>query len=243
MFEELFDFTDKENGDPKSSEFPVFEDYLKSKNSNQSSVNSSFYSQGVKTFEEYLEEKRSYLSPLETTFSLTKEIKEAKGIITFEEYLSSKSPSSIKSLGVITFEEYLERKGGSNGPVGVTVEGESHGMITFIEYLESKNISLNVDGSVESKEILPETEKQTIKNLWTGYVHQVTNKVKRLVAPNIQDPVYLEESRKRYAEEIIAEQRKIYDKIYFFTPGGRAVEEEEEIAYIGTAIIGKNIIG
>ena len=45
------------------------------------------------------------------------------------------------------------------------------------------------------------------------------------------------------SKRLIIEQKKIYDRIYFFTLGGNPLSDEiEETSLIGTAVIGKNKI-
>jgi len=167
--------------------------------------------------------------------NLIPENESSSGMITFEEYLHSKKPDS-ESLE-LSFDSFISTKD------SVT---ESTGMITFIEYLESKNIIITDEEGIN--EVIPEDnqpkELHTKKSLWDGYVQQVKSITKKPTVVNIQDPTYLDESRSRYAEFLIEEQKKVWDKIYFFTPGGRAIEEEpeSECAVIGKAIIGKNKI-
>ena len=177
-------------------------------------------------------------------------------------------PEGETSSGLITFEEYLSNKEEGKSPLETSFvafstdtittieESESPGMMTFLEYLETKNIDVVVVEDEEIPSIIKPSipiesqkpieipiEKPTKKSLWEGYVQQVTNQSKNRSYVNIQDPAYLAESRSAYAATMLEEQKKIHDQLYFFTGGGRYVEEpEEECAIIGKAIIGKNKI-
>lgn len=167
--------------------------------------------------------------------NLIPEEESSSGMITFEEYLNSKKPETDDLK--ISFDSFVSD--------GNPIE-ESVGMMTFIEYLESKNILVSDEDNIE--EIINEPtqpkELHTKKSLWDGYVQHVKTSTKKPAIVNIQDPAYLDESRSRYAEFLIEEQKKVWDKIYFFTPGGRALDEEpeSECAVIGKAVIGKNKI-
>ena len=183
------------------------------------------------------------------------------GMITFEEYLERKennslpSDSVVESSGMITFEEYLQRKNesldlSSLPHINLDVEEDSipeaNGMITFLEYLEMKNLLVKEEDIEDPSALInPETTSlgYTRKSLWDGYVQHVKFQAKRAPIINIQDPKYLDESRAKYAEFLIEEQRKVHDQLYFFTGGGHIIQpEEEECAVIGKAVIGKNKI-
>lgn len=219
MFEDLFDFSDNLIPESESSGMITFEEYLLKKNEGKTPLDTSFSS-----FNQPIIERKK------------EDIEESTGMITFEEYLLKKSKN----------ESLLDTSFSSFNLDEVTEDSvpESQGMMTFLEYLESKNL---LDANVESIEsnTTPQTETTNIgytkKSLWDGYVQHVKYHAKRAPVVNIQDPKYLAESRAKYAEFLIEEQRKVWDQIYFFTPGGRTIEEEPEtdVAIIGKAVIGK----
>lgn len=225
MFEDLFEFSDNIIPEAESSGMITFEEYLQKKNEGRTPLDVSFSSFNSNTIIEKKEE-----------------VEDTPGMITFEEYLQRKSKNeSLLDTSFVNFN--LD---------GVTEDSvpESQGMMTFLEYLESKNLLTKEDQSSESTEspIVPINGTTNIgytkKTLWDGYVQHVKFHAKKAPVVNIQDPKYLAESRAKYAEFLIEEQRKVWDKIYFFTPGGRPVEEEPETecAVIGKAVIGKNKI-
>lgn len=216
----------------------MIEDNFNSYNSKSDST-----SLGMITFEEYLlskgetiqEETEETISFIDNT--MVENTVVSSGMITFEEYLLMKNENVISENPSLSLE--------LDSVVEDTVQGSS-GMITFIEYLEMKNLVVSEDEIEEISNFQTSDSTEigyTKKSLWDGYVQHVKFHAKKAPIVNIQDPQYLDESRARYAEFLIEEQRKSWDKIYFFTPGGRPVEEEEtECAVIGKAVIGKNKI-
>jgi hypothetical protein len=205
---------------------------------------------GMITFEEYLQRKGESIEESSSTVEIVEDqvkvedrISEtvSSGMITFEEYLQQKESYSSNEEVKLTFDDLIF--------VDEDTVPEASGMMTFIEYLESKNLIVKEEDLVDiqtSNEII-NTDSTNIgytkKTLWDGYVQHVKFHAKKAPIINIQDPKYLDESRANYAKFLIEEQQKTWDKIYFFTPGGRPVEEEEdECAVIGRAVIGKNKI-
>lgn len=208
-------------------------------------------SSGMITFEEYLERKGESIEESIPSF----EFKEER-----IEIIDELIPETLISSGMITFEEYLQQKESYTSTEEVKLSfadlisveedsiPESTGMMTFIEYLESKDLLVKEEDLENIDQILPKSDSSNIgytkKDLWNGYVQHIKFHAKKAPIINIQDPKYLDESRVKYAEFLIEEQKRTWDKIYFFTPGGRPIEEEpeSECAVIGKAVIGKNKI-
>lgn len=217
------------------------------------------YSSGMITFEEYLERKGESIEESIPSFEFKEERIE---IIDepIEEIIDESIPENLVSSGMITFEEYLERKENYTQIEEVKLSfsdlisveedsvPESLEMMTFIKYLESRDLLVKEEDIEIVEEVLPKSNSSDIsytkKSLWDGYVQHVKFHAKKSPVIDIQDPTYLDESRAKYAEFLIEEQQKYWDKIYFFTPGGRPIEEEpeDECAVIGKAVIGKNKI-
>jgi hypothetical protein len=221
----------------------MIEDNFNSYNSKSESTS------GMITFEEYLQSKGEIIQEEEEIIpfkenTIVENTVVSSGMITFEEYLQSKGESKVESVN-LTFDDLIT--------VDEDSIPESNGMITFIEYLEMKNLVVSEDEIEElsTNQLTQPTQTSdsneigyTKKSLWDGYVQHVKFHAKKAPIINIQDPQYLDESRARYAEFLIDEQKRTWDKIYFFTPGGRAIveEPEDECAVIGKAVIGKNKI-
>ena len=199
-------------------------------------------SSGMITFEEYLERKGESIEESTPTIEFKEEITEiiSSGMITFEEYLLQKESHNSTEEVKLTFADLISVEEDS--------VPESLGMMTFLEYLESKDLLVKEEDLETIDQIPPKSDSSNIgytkKDLWDGYVQHVKFHAKKSPIINIQDPKYLDESRVKYAEFLIEEQKRTWDKIYFFTPGGRPIEEEpeSECAVIGKAVIGKNKI-
>lgn len=179
------------------------------------------------------------------------------GMLTFDEYLEKKDDlseffSSDKSSEMPTFLEYLESK---NVKVEIVENEKLEDKIRDImEKMESEVFSNNVLNDLDlliNKNLDFKTnliqkleESRSSKDLlWETYVSHINKKVNKPKRLDIQNHKVLYESQIEQAKQLIIEQRKIHDRIYFFTPGGRTSSIEiEECAVIGRAIIGKNKI-
>jgi hypothetical protein len=176
------------------------------------------------------------------------------GMLTFGEYLDKKDElseffSSDKFSEMPTFLEYLESK---NVKIEIVENEKIEDKIKDImesEALSSNilnNLDLLVNKNLDFKSNLIkrlDESKSSKDMLWESYVDHINKRVSRyVVARDIQDPKYLYASKFEMSKLLIIEQRKIHDRIYFFTPGGGSTTEDISESIIGTAIIGKSKI-
>lgn len=180
---------------------------------------------------------------------------ETPGMLTFDEYLERKEESNLFESNEGNFPTFLQYLQVKRVKIEVVDDENLEDKIRdLMEKMDDEVFSdkmlnhldrlINKDLDFENSLSLRLNESKDVKaKLWESYVKHINERVKKaLIRKDIQNPKYLYESRLELAKEILIEQRKIHDRIYFFTPGGRTKIEEEFDDVIGTAIIGKSKI-
>lgn len=177
------------------------------------------------------------------------------GMLTFDEYLERKEESNLFESNEGRFPTFLQYLQVKRVKIEVVDDENLEDKIRdLMEKMDEEVFSdkmlnhldrlINKDLNFENSLSLRLNESKDVKaKLWESYVKHINERVQKTrIRKDIQDPKYLYESRLELAKEILIEQRKIHDRIYFFTPGGRTTIDEEIEDVIGTAIIGKSKI-
>ena len=180
------------------------------------------------------------------------------GMLTFDEYLEKKEEINLFESNVGNFPTFLQYLHVKRVKIEVVDDENlenkirdltekmdeevfSDQMMNHLDRLINKDLDFEKNLSIRLNE-----SKDVKARLWESYVKHINERAsKSIIRKDIQNPKYLYESKLELANQILIEQRKIHDKIYFFTLGGRVITEElptDEIDYIGTAIIGKSKI-
>ena len=178
------------------------------------------------------------------------------GMLTFDEYLEKKEEINLFESNDGNFPTFLQYLHTKRVKIEVVDDENLENKIRdLMEKMDEEVFSdqmmnhldrlINKDLDFEKSLTIRLNESKDLKaKLWESYVKHINEKVsKSIIRKDIQNPKYLYESKLELAKEILIEQRKIHDRIYFFTPGGRTTTPEVEIDdVIGTAIIGKSKI-
>ena len=181
---------------------------------------------------------------------------ETPGMLTFDEYLEKKEEINLFESNDGNFPTFLQYLHVKRVKIEVVDDENLENKIRdLMEKMDEEVFSdqmmnhldrlINKDLDFEKSLTIRLNESKDVKaRLWESYVKHINERVsKSIIRKDIQNPKYLYESKLELAKEILIEQRKIHDRIYFFTPGGRTTTSEVEFDdVIGTAIIGKSKI-